>query len=155
MTPEQRARLESWVSGRQSFKDAHWSIQPKEAAAAALAHIDRLESMRTHCDHCGGDYLATGLETGCTCRIVAERDHLAAELNRRDGEVNDCAEWLKDARTERDTLAARVAVLRAVLSEVEWLPNDTSSHCPWCGKDKDMGHQDCRLDAVLKGANHE
>ena len=42
----------------------------------ARAEIERLNKMRTHCENCGGDYVATGLEVGCPCLLKAENERL-------------------------------------------------------------------------------
>ena len=39
--------------------------------AEAEAKVESLNKMRTHCENCGGDYLATGLELGCPCLLEA------------------------------------------------------------------------------------
>lgn len=46
------------------------------------AELDRLNKMRVHCGYCGADYMATGIEAGCPCRITAERDRLQADVKR-------------------------------------------------------------------------
>ena len=39
---------------------------------AAEAEITRLNKMRVHCENCGADYMATGIEAGCSCRLQAQ-----------------------------------------------------------------------------------
>lgn len=51
--------------------DAVWTELKKIEAENA-----RLNKMRLHCEHCGGDYLATGIETGCPCKLRAENTNL-------------------------------------------------------------------------------
>lgn len=34
--------------------------------------IDEIDQLRAHCEHCGGDYMATGIETGCPCQLKAK-----------------------------------------------------------------------------------
>jgi hypothetical protein len=43
--------------------------------------LERLNKLRTHCEHCGADYLQTGLEAGCPCRIIKEVERLKREVN--------------------------------------------------------------------------
>lgn len=40
----------------------------------AYEELERLRKMKTHCENCGADYLATGIEAGCPCVITAQRD---------------------------------------------------------------------------------
>ena len=35
------------------------------------ARVDELEKMCVHCENCGADYVATGLEAGCPCLLIA------------------------------------------------------------------------------------
>jgi len=44
------------------------------------AECKRLNKMRTHCEKCGADYMATGIETGCPCLLKAENAALRALL---------------------------------------------------------------------------
>lgn len=41
---------------------------------------EKLNAMRTHCPDCGWDYVATGVETGCPCRLKDRVAELEAEL---------------------------------------------------------------------------
>lgn len=85
-----------------------------EVVARQAQEIQRLNAMRTHCEHCGADYLATGIEAGCPCRLVQE---------------------IQDLRTERDTLARQLAKVDECLGfpdgngsgRVELLANLSSS----------------------------
>jgi len=36
----------------------------------------RLNKARVHCEHCGADYLATGVEAGCPCKLKAEIERI-------------------------------------------------------------------------------
>lgn len=40
------------------------------ALAAKDAEIARLTALRLHCDRCGADYAATGIEAGCPCQLT-------------------------------------------------------------------------------------
>ena len=40
------------------------------------AEVERLNKMRTHCENCGADYMATGIEAGCPCLLKAENERL-------------------------------------------------------------------------------
>lgn len=42
--------------------------------------VQRLNSMRTHCVDCGADYMATGVETGCPCKLHKELDRLRSMI---------------------------------------------------------------------------
>ncbi len=54
------------------------------------AENERLNKMREHCENCGADYMATGIEAGCPCLLKAENDRLKAPVNERPRSV--CAE---------------------------------------------------------------
>lgn len=47
----------------------------------AQRRIATLEKLKVHCPDCGADYAATGIEAGCPCKILQERDRLQAQLN--------------------------------------------------------------------------
>jgi hypothetical protein len=55
-----------------------------------LAENDHLNRMRVHCPDCGGDYLGTGLELGCPCKVYKEIDRLKAENKRLHGDGSHC-----------------------------------------------------------------
>jgi hypothetical protein len=88
-------------------------------ARAAEVERDALLKLKVHCPDCGGDYAATGLEVGCKCQVVKERDALRrvidkartyltdelAEL-RRDCERVDSYSTVLHARAELDRLLA-------------------------------------------------
>lgn len=40
------------------------------------AEIERLNKMRAHCPDCGADFMATGIEAGCPCKLRAEVERL-------------------------------------------------------------------------------
>ena len=42
-----------------------------ESRNAAEVTIARLRRLMVHCDKCGADYAATGLEAGCSCELQA------------------------------------------------------------------------------------
>ncbi|KKN78954.1 hypothetical protein LCGC14_0344300 [marine sediment metagenome] len=65
-----------------------WNSLCSEAAD----EIERLNKMRTHCENCGGDYLATGLEVGCPCLLVKENEWL-----KKDRDF-----WAKTAKEYKD-----------------------------------------------------
>lgn len=54
----------------------------RKRAEAAEAEIARLTKMRTHCSNCGGDYLATGVEVGCPCLVLARAEAAEAALTK-------------------------------------------------------------------------
>ena len=37
---------------------------------------DRLNELRTHCEDCGGDYMVTGVECRCPCKLIEENTEL-------------------------------------------------------------------------------
>ena len=55
--------------------------------AAVEAERDALERLRVHCEHCGADYAATGVEAGCPCLVRAERDRLKAALSASEARI--------------------------------------------------------------------
>lgn len=64
-------------------KDADTIADLRAQLAAAQAEVERLNKMRTHCDNCGADYLATGVEAGCPCltmRLKDEVERLRAQV---------------------------------------------------------------------------
>ena len=36
------------------------------------AEVATLEKMRIHCERCGADYMATGIEAGCPCLLLTK-----------------------------------------------------------------------------------
>lgn len=133
MTPEQRARLVRYIERLEEYAEALGCQEVPEQASdlrAALALIDalaaevaRLNAMRTHCEHCGGDYLATGLETGCPCRLTARAtaaEQRVAELEReRDQARALYSTALEQAETydEQAALTIRTEMARAEQAE--------------------------------------
>jgi hypothetical protein len=61
------------------------------------AEIARLNAMRTHCPDCGGDYMATGVEVGCPCKLRAEVERLKEDRDMARGAMgnmaNDVVTW--------------------------------------------------------------
>ena len=58
-------------------------IEDQDVFAEAQAkEIDDMNKMRVHCEHCGADYLATGLEARCPCLLIEEIDK--QELDKRE-----------------------------------------------------------------------
>ncbi len=53
-----------------------------ERIAKQDAEIERLNKMRTHCENCGADYMATGIEAGCPCKLAVENTSLKAQVER-------------------------------------------------------------------------
>lgn len=53
-----------------------------ERIAKQDAEIERLNKMRTHCENCGADYMATGIEAGCSCKLAAENTSLKEQVER-------------------------------------------------------------------------
>ena len=43
--------------------------QAEQRAAKAEVENARLNKMRTHCENCGADYMATGIESCCPCQL--------------------------------------------------------------------------------------
>ena len=82
----------------------------RQRIAALESQIKMLEAMRTHCENCGGDYMATGIEAGCPCLLKAQvktlqdalLDRIATE-NGNDvptlGDIEEMAEYLKKYHT--------------------------------------------------------
>lgn len=51
---------------------------------------ERLNNLMVHCENCGGDYAATGLEVGCSCLLLARVAELEDLLRRSKlGEPDD------------------------------------------------------------------
>ena len=70
--------------------------------------VERLNKMRVHCPDCGGDYMQTGIETGCPCRLRAEVERLR--------EIHTMATMLWELEL------ATVKRLRKTLDKIRWLP---------------------------------
>lgn len=68
---------ESKESIAELYMDALAALRAKDA------EIERLNKMRTHCENCGADYVAMGLEAGCPCKLKAENASLKAQLEQR------------------------------------------------------------------------
>lgn len=49
---------------------------------ALQQEVATLNAMRTHCPDCGADYMATGIEAGCPCKLKRENERLKAMLRR-------------------------------------------------------------------------
>ena len=64
-------------------RDTFWLAR----LAAVEAERDALERLRVHCEHCGADYAATGVEAGCPCLVRAERDRLKAALSASEARI--------------------------------------------------------------------
>lgn len=60
--------------------------------AEAREELARLNKMRTHCERCGGDYMATGVEVGCPCNAHPE------PLPRPDGPDVFLSQYFQDLR---------------------------------------------------------
>ena len=136
MTPEQRRLVEEWLRLRNlthtvrgdtyapavaALLTAHNAAEAEVAAVTveafewrdrclqAEAEVARLDAMRTHCEHCGADYLATGIEAGCPCRLVAEVARLRAALGSI-ARSSCCGGCQEAALVARAALAAREGV---------------------------------------------
>lgn len=60
------------------------------------------------------------------------------------------AEQAEELREAFITHAQNMGKLRAVLEEVEWIPNKDGEYCPWCDARNWDGHApDCRRQAAL------
>lgn len=122
---------------------AHTAVTVLDEAAAELADLRaenaRLNAMRQHCERCGGDYLATGVETGCPCALRAENialhervaalespevctvahdDVATCGYCQRDAYKEDAANYYrlaKEADSQQAALRARDAELSALL----------------------------------------
>jgi superfamily I DNA and RNA helicase len=68
----------------------------------AEAEIERLNKMRTHCENCGGDYLATGLEVGCPCLLNKEIERLRARLGEITFLEDECTQLRQGYTAIRD-----------------------------------------------------
>ena len=49
-----------------------------------IAKLAKLEAMRTHCENCGADYMATGIEARCPCQLIAQNAKLIEALKKAD-----------------------------------------------------------------------
>lgn len=54
----------------------------KARAEKAEAENSRLNRSRVHCENCGADYIATGIEAGCPCRLQAANASLREIVER-------------------------------------------------------------------------
>lgn len=84
------------------------------------ATVETLNRLRVHCERCGADYLATGVEAGCPCQlaaITAERDNLAARLELARKTVNLAAVVAEGNEAERNDLAAKLENVRTGLRQ--------------------------------------
>ena len=72
--------------------------------AEAEAKVESLNKMRTHCENCGGDYLATGLELGCPCL-------LEARLKVLDNTLDVERDAFRNMQMQKEALEARVKEL--------------------------------------------
>jgi hypothetical protein len=105
-----------------TMKDCTFDNGPAAELAALRAENAKLNAMRAHCERCGADYLATGVEAGCPCILRAQRDE-AFKAGRII--VEDCDRIVNEARARVAKLEdhiARCANLppehwRAILSE--------------------------------------
>ena len=98
----------------------------------ARAEIERLNKMRTHCENCGGDYMATGLEAGCPCLLKAENERLRKPVTVRCSYCGEIicteAEWnakvpdhmANCAKNPVNVLALENVRLKAPVTEEEW-----------------------------------
>lgn len=73
------------VAGEVALDHGPNNISPLNIMRNLRAEVERLNKLRAHCEHCGGDYAVTGIESGCPCRIIAERDELRAKLDALQG----------------------------------------------------------------------
>lgn len=73
---EARQWAAKWLSKLKSSAISHGQAvsdltEERDAAREAQAKAEEtLAAMSIVCEHCGGTYAATGLETGCACRAV-------------------------------------------------------------------------------------
>ena len=58
-----------------------------ERLAEKDAETAKLNAMRTHCPDCGGDYMATGIEAGCPCKLQTRVAELYAALAKKNAEI--------------------------------------------------------------------
>lgn len=95
---------------------AHTAVTVLDEAAAELADLRaenaRLNAMRQHCERCGGDYLATGVETGCPCALRARVAEATVQLARRmwlieNGERVFGTLWREATQTDIDVAMGR------------------------------------------------
>ena len=99
----------------------------RKRAEAAEAEIARLTKMRTHCSNCGGDYLATGVEVGCPCLVLARAEAAEAALK-------EAREELEKAQKERTEPVVTAASTHRCICGTSFEPLTASDGCPSCGQ---------------------
>lgn len=126
--------------------------------------LAKLNAMRTHCEDCGADYVATGVEAGCPCKLKAriaelERENAVkrAEIERMENHLevsNQVKRFQKghidrlecDVRAltaERDTLRDRAERLERALRRLDCSPGllphpELDGYCAYCKGNKEI-----------------
>lgn len=79
-----RALLAAWEERDDARATAeHYRARSREADAEIehlAAEVEHLNKLRVHCEDCGADYAATGVEAGCPCKLTAKVEHLRRGL---------------------------------------------------------------------------
>lgn len=84
------ATLKSIIDSEKWEKSFDWTGSTKQEIESALydAHQNSLHNievaiskMMVHCPECGGDYVATGLEVGCSCKLKRRIEDLESALH--------------------------------------------------------------------------
>ena len=136
-----------YETGKEERELAERIAELEQQLTEARAEIERLNKMRTHCENCGGDYVATGLEVGCPCLLKAENERLRKPVTVRCSYCGEIicteAEWndkVPDHMVSCPKNPARIFALENVrqLAEaraaIERL-NKMRTHCENCGGD--------------------
>lgn len=75
-----------------------------DEVAALRAEVERLNKLRVHCEHCGGDYAQTGVHVGCVCQVLKRAEAAEARVK----ELREALEMALD-----QIVAAREALSKA------------------------------------------
>ena len=131
MTPEQRARLDAWMDGRET--DSYWLESRRECVKAALARIDDLAAenaiLRVHADDLDQKLTKYELQDARRYNALAkERDALAARLGAHERLLPTCAQHRPDGHGARSgCLLCEIEAQSGALSRVSYLcgpPNE-------------------------------
>lgn len=77
-----RLMLDNLETAKQISGMSDEGIKAQVQIAEQAGEIEHLNQMRVHCPDCGADYLATGIEAGCPCKLKAEIEHLTEVLQK-------------------------------------------------------------------------
>jgi hypothetical protein len=62
--------------------------------------IEIFNKMRMHCENCGADYLATGLEAKCPCLLLKDIEQLKDDIIFAAKRINELEEYIEELESE-------------------------------------------------------